>query len=55
MSAHGKPKARPKIPEARSEYLTTRQMEPNEKGYIGYETIWDEFQKEAEYTVPKRP
>lgn len=46
---------RPKVPEGKSEFLTTRQKEPNEKGYVGYDTIWESFQKEVKYTTPKRP
>ncbi len=48
-------KTRPKVPEGHTDYLTTRQMEPNEKGFVGYDTIWESFQKEAEYTTPKQP
>lgn len=48
-------KTRPKVPEGHTTYVTTRQKEPNEKGYVGYETIWDSFQKEAEYVTPKKP
>lgn len=48
-------KKRPEVPEGKSRFLTTRQKAPTETGYVGYETIWEEFQKEAEYTVPKRP
>lgn len=48
-------KTRPKVPEGKSRFLLTRQKAANEKGYVGYETIWDSFQKEAEYTTPKRP
>jgi hypothetical protein len=48
-------KTRPKVPEGKSAYLTTRQKEANEKGYVGYDTIWESFQKEAEYTTPKKP
>lgn len=51
----GQPKTRPKVPEGKSRFLVTRQKEPNEKGFVGYETIWDSFQKVAEYTTPKRP
>ena len=29
--------------------------EPNEKGFVGYETVWEPFQKEAEYKTPKKP
>ena len=46
---------RPKVPEGESRFLKTRQMEANDKGYVGYETIWESFQKEAEYTPPKQP
>ena len=48
-------KTRPKVPEGKTRFVTTRQKEPNEKGFVGYETIWDSFQKVAEYTIPKRP
>jgi len=46
---------RPKVPEGRTENLTTRQKEPTKDGFVGYETIWDSFQKEVKYTTPKRP
>ena len=46
---------RPEVPEGESRYLKTRQMKANKKGYVGYETIWEPFQKEAEYTKPKQP
>jgi len=48
-------KTRPKVPEGKARFVTTRQKKPNEKGFVGYETIWDSFQKVAEYTIPKRP
>ena len=51
----GEAKARPKVPEGKSRFVVTRQMEPNEKGFVGYETIWESFQKEVDYTTPKRP
>lgn len=51
----GQPKSRPKVPEGKARFLTTRQKAANEKGYVGYDTIWESFQKEAEYTTPKRP
>lgn len=44
-----------KVPEGKTRFLTTRQMAPNEKGFVGYETVWEQFQKEAEYQTPKRP
>lgn len=46
---------KPKVPEGVTEYYKTRQMEANDKGFVGYETIWKSFQKEAEYTTPKQP
>ena len=27
-------------------------MAPNEKGFVGYETVWKPFQKEVEYKTP---
>ena len=49
------PKVRPKVPEGKSRVLTTRQNPANEKGYIGYDTIWEPFQKEVPYSTPKKP
>jgi len=49
------PKTRPKVPEGKTRSMTTRQMEPNEKGFVGYQTEWDQPHKVAEYTTPKRP
>ena len=49
------PKTRPKVPEGQASYVVTRQKEPSEKGFVGYETIWESFQKVAEYQTPKRP
>jgi hypothetical protein len=43
------------VPEGHARFFKTRQMKPNEKGYVGYETIWEPFQKEVEYETPKRP
>ena len=48
-------KTRPEVPEGETEYVKTRQMKPNEKGFVGYETIWKPFQKEVEYETPKTP
>ena len=46
---------RPKVPEGKAKYVTTRQMEANEKGFVGYETVWDKWQKEVKYEKPKAP
>ncbi len=48
-------KQRPKVPEGHTDYLITRQKAPTESGYVGYDTIWESFQKEAEYQTPKQP
>ncbi len=44
-----------KVPDGKSAYLTTKQKEPNEKGFVGFETNWEPWHKEIEYTTPKRP
>lgn len=46
---------RPKVPDGKTDYVITRQKEPNEQGFVGYETIWESFQKVAKYSTPKRP
>jgi len=48
-------KSKPKVPDGKSRFFKTRQNEPNEKGFVGFETVWEPFQKEVEYTTPKRP
>jgi hypothetical protein len=47
------PKA--KVPDGETPYYVTRQKEPNEKGFVGYETVWKEFHAEVPYETPKRP
>jgi len=49
------PKERPKVPEGQSRFVTTTQKAPNEKGFVGYETTWQAFQKEVPYSTPKKP
>ena len=44
-----------KFLDGHTRFLTTRQKEPNENGFVGYETIWESFQKEVEDKTPKRP
>ncbi len=48
-------KERPVVPEGQSQYVKTRQMQANEKGFVGYETEWESFQKEKPYEPPKAP
>lgn len=49
------PKEKRPVPEGKSRFMTTRQKAPSEKGFVGYETIWEPFQKEVPYTTPKKP
>ena len=44
-----------KVPEGKARYFKTRQLKPTSKGFVGYETVWEPFQKEAKYKAPKRP
>ena len=53
MSDQKQPPA--KVPDGNARFLTTRQLPPNEKGFVGFETVWEPFQKEAEYKTPKQP
>jgi hypothetical protein len=48
-------KTRPEVPEGKARFVTTRQKKPDEKGFVGYETTWESFQKVDEYKTPKRP
>jgi len=45
----------PKVPDGQTRFFTTRQMAPNDKGFVGFETVWKSLQKEIEYKTPKRP
>ena len=44
-----------KVPDGNTRFFTTRQMAPNEKGFVGYEIVWKPFQKEVEYKTPEQP
>ena len=48
-------KTRPEVPEGKTALLTTRQKKATKTGYIGYDTIWESFQTEAEYKTPEAP
>ena len=43
------------VPDGQARFFKTRQKEPTEAGFVGYETIWEPFQEEVEYETPKRP
>jgi hypothetical protein len=50
------PFTRPKVPEGKTEYVTTTQKEITPgQFFVGYETTWKSFQKEAPYSTPKKP
>ena len=36
-------------------FFKTRQMEPTDKGFVGFETVWEPMHKEVEYETPKAP
>jgi hypothetical protein len=44
-----------KVPDGVTRFYTTRQLAPNSKGFVGYETIWKPLQKEVPYKTPKKP
>ncbi len=48
-------KTRPEVPDGQSRFLLTRKMDADEKGFVGYETVWEPFHKTAEYQTPKKP
>ena len=54
MSDQKKPSTT-KVPDGETRFFTTRQMAPNDKGFVGFETVWKPFQKEVEYKTPKQP
>ncbi len=43
------------VPVGKARFFETRQMKPNAKGFVGFETVWEPMQKEADYETPKRP
>ena len=51
----GNVNAKDPVPDGETPYYTTKQMKPNDKGFVGYETVWKEFQKEVPYETPKKP
>ena len=44
-----------KVPEGQTRFLKTRQKKANSKGFVGYDTVWESFQKEVKYKTPKKP
>jgi len=44
-----------KVPEGKARFFKTKQKKPTATGYVGYETVWEPFQKEVKYKTPKRP
>ncbi len=46
---------KPTVPTGHARFVTTRQKAPTDKGFVGYETEWESFQKEVPYQTPKKP
>jgi FKBP-type peptidyl-prolyl cis-trans isomerase SlyD len=55
MRPMAKVDSKAKVPDGKTTYYVTRQKKPNEKGFVGYETIWEKFQTEVPYETPKKP
>lgn len=53
MSSEQKPIT--KVPDGHARFFTTRQKPATDKGFVGFETVWEPFQKEVEYKTPKKP
>ena len=51
----GKPADPATVPPCKVRFMETRPLPKNEKGFVGFETIWEPWHKEAEYTIPERP
>lgn len=51
----GETKSTPKVPDGKSRYFETRQKKTTDKGFVGYETVWEPFHKEVDYETPKKP
>ncbi len=49
------PKTEVKVPDGKASYVTTKQMKPTKKGFVGFETHWEPWQKEIKYSKPKTP
>ncbi len=43
------------VPPCKVWRMETRPKPKDKNGFVGFETIWEPWQKEAEYTVPERP
>ena len=50
-----KKNSRPNVPDGQSSFVVTRQKKADEKGYVGYDTVWEPFQETVEYQTPKQP
>ena len=49
------PNIRPEVPDGKSRFLVTRQRKADEKGFVGYDTVWEPFHTVEEYETPKKP
>ncbi len=53
--SNGQPADPATVPPCKNRFFETRALPKNDKGFVGFETIFEPWQKEAEYTVPERP
>ena len=44
-----------KVPDGKASYVTTKQKKPSKNGFVGFETHWEPWQKEVDYSIPKQP
>ena len=44
------PKTRPKVPEGKARFVTTRQKEPNEKGFVKMDVLWNVIYRRLPFT-----
>ena len=46
---------RPEVPEGKARFFVTRQKEADDKGFVGYDTVWEPFHNVEDYETPKKP
>ena len=43
------------VPDGHARFVLTRQKGSDEKGFVGYDTVWEPFHTVEEYETPKKP
>jgi len=51
----GKPADPATVPECKVDHMLTRPLPKTDKGFVGFETVWEPWQKEVEYQTPEAP